>query len=152
MYLWFFIIDTIICYKYTSNFKTFCFRQYWDCHISWFHTENDFIAKIGGHHAFWSPFWYICKYFLTRITVFVILRNIYLEINCVYLWQFIFLFFFCIFFGTTILKMRQKRERILKFSVSYYLGSKHSEKYMFIHINMVGVNDGPAYSFWHMPE
>ena len=23
---------------------------------------------------------------------------------------------------------------------------------MFIHINMVGVNDGPAYSFWPMSE
>ena len=33
-----------------------------------------------------------------------------------------------------------------------YLGSKHSEKYIFIHMNMVGVNDGPAYSFWPMPE
>ena len=99
MYLWFFIVDTIICYKYTYNFKTFCLRQYWDWHISWFHTDNDFMAKIGGHHGFWSPFWYV-KVFVTSITVFVILRNIYLEINCVYLWwldveiqKFLFLFF-----------------------------------------------------------
>ena len=59
-------------------------------------------------------------------------------------------------FGTTILKMRQKREWILKLHLnttdSYYLGSKYSEKYMFIHIKMVCVNDGPAYSFWPVPE
>ena len=44
--------------------------------------------------------------------------------------------------------MRQNRECILKFNVnirdSYYLGYKNSDKYMFIHINIVGVNDGPA--------
>ena len=52
--------------------------------------------------------------------------------------------------------MHQKREWILKLHLNitdfYYLGSKHSEKYMFIHIDMVGVNDGPAYIFWPMPE
>ena len=68
-----------------KTFKTFCFRQYWDWHTSWFHTDKSFL---------------ICKEFLTSITVFVILRNIYLEINCVYLWwldveiqKFIFLVF-----------------------------------------------------------
>ena len=35
---------------------------------------------------------------------------------------------------------------------SYYLGSKHSEKYLFIHINMVSVNNWPAYSFCGTPE
>ena len=40
----------------------------------------------------------------------------------------------------------------LNITDSYYLGSKHSENYMRIYINMVGVNDGPTYSFWSMPE
>ena len=80
MYLWFFIVNTLICYKYMQDLKTICFGTtfcFWDWHISWFHNENDLFGPNWQPSRIYKSFWYV-KIFLTSIVVFVILKIIYL--------------------------------------------------------------------------
>ena len=69
-------------------------RQYQKGHINWFYTKNKSLTIIGGHFGFWQLWWYVK--FLEPFIIFVILKNICIE---VYLWWLeveirIFFFFF----------------------------------------------------------
>ena len=85
----------------------------------------------------------ICKEFLTSITVFVIPRNIYLEINCVYLWsldfeiqKFLILVFTAFSSEQPFWKCARWGSESSNFNLnitdSYYLGSKQKNICSFI--------------------
>ena len=60
-------------------------RQYQEGLINWFYTKNNSLTIIGGHLGFWQLWWYI-NFFLEYLILFVILKNICIEVSFVYLW------------------------------------------------------------------
>ena len=77
VYLWFFIVSIIICYKCIWHFKSLYFctiKVISKWHINLIRRINDCLANIGEHFGFWGLSWYV-NFLKTNLIEFVILKK-----------------------------------------------------------------------------